>query len=72
MSVPIEIAVADVAARIAQRLGADATPFVISETLAANIGGAATLIGDPAQHHHRQPFQKGLVDFLVNAGLPSL
>ncbi len=32
---------------LAARLGMNPTPFIISEILASNIGGAATLIGDP-------------------------
>jgi Na+/H+ antiporter NhaD/arsenite permease-like protein len=32
---------------LASRLGANPVPFIVAEILASNIGGAATLIGDP-------------------------
>ncbi len=46
-NVTIVMLVAPVTVVICNRLGIAATPYIIAEILAANIGGAATLIGDP-------------------------
>ena len=53
---------------IAQRLRADPVPFLISEILASNIGGTATLIGDPPNIIIGSRLGKDFGDFLVNAG----
>lgn len=53
---------------IAQRLGASPTPFLISEILASNIGGTATLIGDPPNIIIGSRLGKDFGDFLVNVG----
>jgi Na+/H+ antiporter NhaD/arsenite permease-like protein len=53
---------------IAQRLGADPMPFLISVILASNIGGTATLIGDPPNIIIGSRFGKDFGDFLVNVG----
>lgn len=53
---------------IAQRLGASPTPFLISEILASNIGGTATLIGDPPNIIVGSRLGKDFGDFLVNVG----
>jgi Na+/H+ antiporter NhaD/arsenite permease-like protein len=53
---------------IAQRLGASPAPFLISEILASNIGGTATLIGDPPNIIIGSRLGKDFGDFLVNAG----
>ncbi len=39
--------IAPVTLLVCDRLGIDAVPFLIAEVLASNIGGTATLIGDP-------------------------
>ena len=39
--------IAPVTVLIAERLGISAVPFLIAEVLASNIGGTATLVGDP-------------------------
>jgi Na+/H+ antiporter NhaD/arsenite permease-like protein len=52
---------------IAQRLGADPIPFLISVILASNIGGTATLIGDPPNIIIGSRLGKDFGDFLVNA-----
>jgi Na+/H+ antiporter NhaD/arsenite permease-like protein len=39
--------IAPVTLLVCERLGVKAVPFLIAEVLASNIGGAATLIGDP-------------------------
>ncbi|MEU3013154.1 ArsB/NhaD family transporter [Nocardia asteroides] len=46
-NVTIIMLVAPVTLVVCRRLGIAAQPFLIAEVLAANIGGAATLIGDP-------------------------
>ena len=51
--------IAPVTLLVCDRLGIKPTPFLIAEVFASNIGGAATLVGDPAEHHHREP--SGLV-----------
>ena len=53
---------------IAQRLGASPVPFLISEILASNIGGTATLIGDPPNIIIGSRLGKDFGDFLVNVG----
>ena len=47
--------VAPVTFLVCERLGLKPVPFLIAEVMASNIGGAATLVGRPAEHHHRQP-----------------
>ena len=39
--------IAPVTLLVCERLGVSPVPFLIAEVLASNIGGAATLIGDP-------------------------
>ena len=39
--------IAPVTLLVCDRLGIDPIPFLIAEVIASNIGGAATLIGDP-------------------------
>jgi Na+/H+ antiporter NhaD/arsenite permease-like protein len=53
---------------IADRLGADPKPFLISEILASNIGGTSTLIGDPPNIIVGSRLGKDFGDFLVNVG----
>lgn len=51
---------------IADMLGVDPIPFLISQVLASNIGGTATLIGDPPNIMIGSQAHLGFVDFLVN------
>ena len=51
---------------IAQRLGISPVPFLISQVLASNIGGTATLIGDPPNIIIGSQMGKDFNDFLVN------
>ncbi len=51
---------------VAQRLGASPVPFLISMVLASNIGGTATLIGDPPNILVGSAFDKDFNDFIVN------
>ena len=50
----------------AQRLGTSPVPFLISQILASNIGGTATLIGDPPNIIIGSRLGKDFNDFLVN------
>jgi Na+/H+ antiporter NhaD/arsenite permease-like protein len=52
---------------IAQRLGMSPVPFLISEILASNIGGTATLIGDPPNIIVGSRLGKDFNDFLLHA-----
>jgi len=51
---------------VAQRLGTSPIPFLISQVLASNIGGCATLIGDPPNIIIGSQMGKDFNDFLVN------
>ena len=51
---------------VSQRLGASPVPFLISMVIASNIGGTATLIGDPPNILVGSAFDKDFNDFLVN------
>ena len=51
---------------LASELKLDPFPFVITEIMAANIGGAATLIGDPTQLIIGHESKLGFNDFLLN------
>jgi Na+/H+ antiporter NhaD/arsenite permease-like protein len=52
---------------VAERLGMSPIPFLISQILASNIGGAATLIGDPPNIIIGSRLDKDFGDFLINA-----
>ena len=52
---------------IAARLDLDAAPFLIAEVLASNIGGTATLIGDPPNILIGSAAGLNYLDFLSNA-----
>ncbi len=51
---------------VAKRLGTSPVPFLISQVLASNIGGTATLIGDPPNILIGSRFGKDFNDFLLN------
>lgn len=53
---------------IAVELGLNPTPFVISEAIASNVGGTATLIGDPPNIMIGSAAHLSFSDFLVNLG----
>jgi Na+/H+ antiporter NhaD/arsenite permease-like protein len=52
---------------VAERLGMSPVPLLISQILASNIGGTATLIGDPPNIIIGSRFDKDFNDFLLNA-----
>ncbi len=53
---------------VCDRLATSAVPFLIAEVLASNIGGTATLIGDPPNLIIGSRADLGFNDFLVNLG----
>ncbi|MEO8632723.1 MAG: ArsB/NhaD family transporter [Chloroflexota bacterium] len=57
---------------IAERLGMSPVPFLISQILASNIGGTATLIGDPPNIIIGSRLNKDFNDFLLNAAPAAL
>ena len=63
--VPVTFAIAD-------RLDVPAFPMVFAEIIASNIGGTATLIGDPPNIMIGSAAGLGFVDFLANVSLPAV
>jgi Na+/H+ antiporter NhaD/arsenite permease-like protein len=59
--VPVTLVVAD-------SLKINPIPFIIAEIMSANIGGAATLIGDPPNIMIGSNTGYGFVDFVINLG----
>lgn len=60
------VLIAPVTLFIAATLGVSPLPFLISQILASNIGGAATLIGDPPNILIGSATGLDFVDFLIN------
>ncbi len=60
--------VAPVTVLICERLGVPPVPFLIAEALASNIGGTATLVGDPPNIIIASEAGLSYIDFLVNIG----
>jgi Na+/H+ antiporter NhaD/arsenite permease-like protein len=60
--------VAPVTVLLCERLGVPAVPFLIAEAMASNIGGTATLVGDPPNIIIGSEAGLSYVDFLVNLG----
>ncbi|MGB6838141.1 MAG: ArsB/NhaD family transporter [Dehalococcoidia bacterium] len=60
------VLIAPVTVFLAGSLGVSAVPFLISEALASNIGGTATLIGDPPNILIGSAADLDFVSFLVN------
>jgi Na+/H+ antiporter NhaD/arsenite permease-like protein len=58
--------VAPVTIQITRRLGVPPVPFLIAEALASNIGGAATLVGDPPNIIIASRAGLSYADFLVH------
>lgn len=63
--VPITFALTD-------RLDVSPMPFLITEIIASNIGGTATLIGDPPNIMIGSATGLGFLDFIVNLGPPAV
>ncbi len=53
---------------VTRRLGISAAPYLISQVLASNIGGTATLIGDPPNILIGSAAGLDFMDFLINLG----
>jgi Na+/H+ antiporter NhaD/arsenite permease-like protein len=60
--------VAPVTILIAERLGTSPVPYLIAEVLASNIGGTATLVGDPPNIIIGSRAGLSYAEFLVNLG----
>ncbi len=60
--------VAPVTLLVCERLDVKAVPFLLAEIFASNIGGAATLIGDPPNIIIASRSGLGFNDFVVNMG----
>lgn len=65
-SVTVMLLVAPVTLAVCQRLDLPVVPFLIAEVLAANIGGTATLIGDPPNIMIASRAGLTFSDFLLN------
>ena len=57
---------------IADALELDLIPLVVAEVIASNLGGAATLIGDPPNIIIAGQSGLGFIDFLVHVGPPAV
>ncbi|MGZ9160012.1 MAG: SLC13 family permease [Candidatus Limnocylindrales bacterium] len=66
------VLIAPVTLYVANVLRVSPLPYLISEILASNIGGAATLIGDPPNILIGSAAGLGFDDFLVHMGPPAL
>jgi Na+/H+ antiporter NhaD/arsenite permease-like protein len=60
--------IAPVTLLVCERLAISATPFLIGEAFAANIGGAATLVGDPTSMIIGTGAHLSFISFLANMG----
>ncbi len=60
--------IAPVTLLVCERLGVPPVPFLIAEVLASNIGGTATLIGDPPNIIIASRADLSFNDFLINLG----
>lgn len=63
--IPITLAISDAA-------GIDPTPFVLSEVFSSNIGGTATLIGDPPNILIGNAANLTFNDFVRNTSIPAM
>lgn len=63
--VPVTYALTD-------RLNISPVPFLFAEIIASNIGGSATLIGDPPNIMIGSATGLGFMDFIMNMALPSM
>ncbi len=60
--------VAPVTVLICERLGVPAVPFLVAEAMASNIGGTATLVGDPPNIIIASESGLSYTSFIVNLG----
>ena len=57
---------------VTEMLGLNPVPFLITQILASNIGGTATLIGDPPNIMIGSAAGLSFNDFIVNTGVPAV
>jgi hypothetical protein len=65
------LAMAPVLAEGCARRGLDPKPFLLALALAANVGSAATLIGNPQNMLIGQALQLSFAGYLLDAGIPA-
>ena len=66
------LAMAPVLAEGCARRGLDPKPFLLALAMAANVGSAATLIGNPQNMLIGQALQLSFAGYLLDAGVPAL
>jgi Na+/H+ antiporter NhaD/arsenite permease-like protein len=66
------LAMAPILAEGCSRRGLDPKPFLLALALAANVGSAATLIGNPQNMLIGQTLQLSFAGYLLDAGVPAL
>ena len=71
-NVTVVVLMAPVTLYVASTLGMSPIPFLITEVMASNIGGAATLIGDPPNILIGSAADIDFVPFVANMGPPIL
>ncbi len=71
-NVTVVVLIAPVTLYVASTLGVSPIPFLITEVMASNIGGAATLIGDPPNILIASRANIDFVRFLINMGPPAM
>jgi Na+/H+ antiporter NhaD/arsenite permease-like protein len=71
-NVTVIVLIAPVMVFIAANLGISPVPFLITSVMASNIGGAATLIGDPPNILIGSAAGIGFIPFLANMAPPSI
>ena len=69
-NVTVVVLIAPVALFVASSLGISPVPFLLTSVMASNIGGAATLIGDPPNILIGSAADFGFLAFLINMGPP--
>ncbi|MBI2853842.1 MAG: ArsB/NhaD family transporter [Chloroflexi bacterium] len=67
-SITVLLFLASVTIELARTLKFDPVPFIIAEIFAANVGGAATMAGDPPNIIIGTAFGYTFTDFMVNTG----
>ena len=67
-SITVMIFMASLGIEVARLLGLRPTPFIVGMITAANIGGSATMVGDPPHVILGTALNFGFADFLVNVG----